>query len=321
MKFIDLHCDTLLRLVTDNKSGTLGKNTHSVDFGGLKNAGAMAQFFALYLPHIDEIKESHQDEEAFINHMFDIFQRDIAAYSPHAAFAGNYDDVIENDKNGKISAFLTFEDGRAVDSSLDRLKMFYDRGIRLITLTWNYANCFGAPHSTDPLAMEIGLTDFGKEAVAYMNDLGVIVDVSHLSDGGFWDVVQISKKPFVASHSNARSLSPHTRNLTDDMIRAIAKAGGTIGINFAPAFLTSDLTFTKSTVSAMIQHLHHLKNIGGIDCLCLGSDLDGITGDLEIAHITQMPMLFDELKTVGFSEYDIEKIAFKNALRIIKEVL
>ena len=321
MKFIDLHCDTLLKLVTANKPCTLGKNSYSVDFEGLKNAGAMAQFFAIYLPHIDEIKETHEDEESFINDMFNIFERDIAAYSHFAASAGNCDDLIENHKAGKVSAFLTFEDGRAIASCLDRLKMFYDRGIRLISLTWNYANCFGAPNSTDLLLMNTGLTDFGKEAVIYMNDLGIIVDVSHLSDGGFWDVVRIAKKPFVASHSNARTLSPHPRNLNDDMIRALADAGGVIGLNFAPGFLHSDITVKKSTVTAMIHHVQYLKDIGGIDCICLGSDLDGITGELEIEHITKMHLLFYGLKGAGFNENEIEKFAFKNALRVINEVL
>ena len=321
MKFIDFHCDTLLKLVNDKKSGTLGKNSYCVDFEGLRKAGAMAQFFAVYLPHIDEIRESHDDEEAFINNMFGIFERDIATYSHMAAPAGSYTDLIENDKNGKVSAFLTFEDGRAVASCLDRLKMFYDRGIRLITLTWNYANCFGAPNSADPLVMNTGLTDFGKEAIVYMNDLGIIVDVSHLSDGGFWDVARVAKKPFVASHSNARELVPHTRNLTDAMIRALAESGGVIGINFAPNFLSSDCTLKKSTVPAMVQHIRHLKNIGGIDCVCLGSDLDGITGELEIAHVSQMHLLFDGLKNAGFNESEIEKIAYKNALRVIKDTL
>ena len=157
-----------------------------------------------------------------------------------------------------------------------------------------------------------------------MNEMGIIVDVSHLSDAGFWDVLDICKKngkPFVASHSNLRSLSPHTRNLTDDMLKALAEAGGCTGINFAPGFLDPDITAQKSKISHMAQHALRMKDLGGIEVVALGSDLDGITGELEIDSIDKMPLLFDEFKKVGFTEGEIEKIAYHNVARVIKDAM
>lgn len=132
---------------------------------------------------------------------------------------------------------LTVEDGRMVNGSFDRLEQLAKTGVRAIALTWNFENCFGAPNSRDPKIMSKGLSAFGKEAIEAMNELGILVDVSHLSDGGFYDVAKISKKPFVATHSDCRALAAHPRNLTDDMIRLLAQKGGVSGINFAPAFL------------------------------------------------------------------------------------
>ena len=137
--------------------------------------------------------------------------------------------------------------------------------------------------------MAAGLTDFGKEAVERMEQLGMLVDVSHLSDGGFWDVSRLCKGPFVASHSNCRALNPHPRSLTDEMLRTLAEHGGVAGLNFAPEFLNGDITCQDSRVEDMVTQLRHRINVGGEDCAALGSDLDGIGGRLEIDSSAAMP--------------------------------
>jgi len=189
----------------------------------------------------------------------------------------------------------------------------------LMTLTWNDPNCFGQNHSVDPAFMQRGLTDFGKEAIPYMNDLGIIVDVSHLSDGGFYDVAELSKKPFVASHSNCRALSPSTRNLTDDMIRVLACKGGVAGINFEPTFLNMDSNDIHSRVSRMCDHVEHFIMVGGEECVGIGTDFDGIGGEFEISDCTKMNLFFDELHRRKISDRVIEKIAFGNVSRVIKD--
>ena len=328
MKFIDMHCDTLMKFISKSDTESLLNNSISVDFTRMKKGGALAQFFAMFLLPGEEswkrVGISPMTDWEYINRLSEQFYDDLAANSDLIAFAGNYDDMIANEKAGKMSAFLTIEDGRFIEGDMANLVKSYEKGVRLITLTWNGINCNGYPHGIDPATQATNLTDFGKEVVHKMNEMGMVVDVSHLSDAGFWDVLDICKKngkPFVASHSNLRSLSPHTRNLTDDMLKALGEAGGCTGINFAPDFLNPDTTDKNSTVAAMAKHALRMKDLGGIEVVALGSDLDGISGQLEVDSIDKMPMLFDEFKKVGFSESEIEKIAYTNAARVIKDAM
>ena len=167
--------------------------------------------------------------------------------------------------------------------------------------------------------MAKGLKPFGKEIVEAMGAKGMIVDVSHLSDGGFYDVAGLLKGPFVASHSNSRSLCPHPRNLTDDMLRILGEHGGLAGLNFCPRFLRPDQN--ASEIDDMVRHIRHMVNEAGLEAVGLGSDLDGISGDLEISNIRQIPLLERALKKSGFPESAIEKIFWKNALRLLRDTL
>ena len=323
MNYIDFHCDTLLMLVDEEKEGQslYSNEVASVDFKRLKKSEAMAQFFAMFLMDEETINEHFGSDDEYINKLAKMLKDEIAENNDIMSMAYNAEDLLKNYASGKVSTFLTIEDGRSVDGKLEKLDEYYDLGVRLITLTWNYENCFGYPNSKDPEIMNKGLKNFGKEAIEYMNHIGMIIDVSHLSDGGFYDVAKISKKPFVASHSNARALSPHQRNMTDDMIKILAEKGGVMGLNFAPHFLNEDISLEDSKIELMVKHLNHIKNIGGEDVIALGSDFDGISGNLEIDSSDKMYLLFDALKDSGWSERLIEKLAYKNALRIIKDTL
>lgn len=325
MRYIDLHCDSLLKIFNKSEQENLFENNNlSVDFKSLQQGEALAQFFAIFMPDeetLTELKFEEINDDLYIDRAVNILEQEVIQHNQIVALAKNYQDIIVNQQQGKISALLTIEDGRSVAGNLDKLKKYYKKGIRLITLTWNYENCFGYPNSTNPAQMARGLKDFGIEAVQYMNQLGMLIDVSHLSDGGFYDVAQYSSKPFIASHSNARSLANHPRNLTDQMIIKIAEKGGVIGLNFAPYFLNKDNANSKSSIERMIAHLNYLKNIGGENVLALGTDFDGIHGNLEIASSKQMPLLFKALARSGWNTDLIEKFAFKNSMRVIKEVL
>lgn len=325
-KYIDMHCDTLGAGVYKKKKTITKLEGTMVDVERLQEAGAGAQFFAMFLPQ----KEFHgdyemwegqgiADEEALLDAMYEVYRNTLEEKKEVLAPARSYEQMQENLQNGKISAFLTIENGYPVLGEMEKLKKYHDMGVGLMTLTWNDPNCFGYPHSKNPEEMKRGLTDFGKEAVEYMNELGMIVDVSHLSDGGFYDVAEISRKPFVASHSNCREVSPATRNLTDDMIRVLAEKGGVAGINFEPSFLNADVTDPHSRVEQMCEHVLHFINIGGIECVGIGTDFDGIGGQLEIGECTKMNLLFDALHKKGICESDIEKIAFSNVARVIRE--
>ncbi|WZL74465.1 dipeptidase [Clostridiaceae bacterium 35-E11] len=312
MNIIDLHCDTILKLMEDKEKLELKQNPFSVDIEKLSKASSLAQFFALYID-LEEAK----DPLEYCLEMLDKFYIEMEKNKNEIRIARNYEEMLEHYKQGKISAFLTIEEGGALKGELYHLRNFYRLGVRLITLTWNYPNEIGYPNCTAEFTNK-GLTDFGKEVVCEMNRLGMMIDVSHLSDQGFYDVAKISSKPFVASHSNARTIKDHTRNLTDPMIGTLADKGGIMGINFAKEFL-GEASISK--VEDMIRHIQYIHNQGGIEVIALGTDFDGISPGLEIEHMGEMYKLIDALQKSGFSEEDIEKICYKNALRVIKEVL
>lgn len=323
MGYIDMHCDTLSIGMAEHKDCITNLEHSMVDVDRLQESGAVAQFFAMFLPQrnmpewfgLREMPES----EVLLQKMYDIFLMTIKKNENRMAFAQSYEKMQENLQTGKISAFLTMENAYAVRGKMENIKKFHDMGVGLMTLTWNDANCFGQNHSKDTTLMQTGLTDFGKEAVRYMNELGVIIDVSHLSDGGFYDVASISKKPFVASHSNCRELSPSTRNLTDDMIRLLAEKGGVAGINFEPTFLNRQQDDSVSRVSRMCDHIEHFIKVGGVECVGIGTDFDGIGGQFEIEDCMKMYLLFDELHRRRVSDDVIDRIAFFNVARVIKE--
>lgn len=320
--YIDLHCDSLLSTITYKKNDIYSVQEAMLDIKRLQEANVMAQFFAIFFPaKTDELMAELNTDELYFGGLYHTFCNTLHKHSDVIHFAGNGKEVEENLRADKISAFLTLEDGRMLDGKVENIRKFYEKGVRLITLTWNFENCLGFPNSKDPEAMEKGLKPFGIETVKEMNRLGMLIDVSHLSDGGFWDVAKYSSKPFVASHSNSRTLCPHQRNLTDEMIHTLAEAGGIAGLNFAGHFLNKDLTDDHSRVECMVEHVKYMMNLGGEDFVAIGTDFDGIGGQLEIDEPTKMGLLFEALHKAGISERQLDKIASENALRVIKETL
>lgn len=312
MKLIDLHCDTIDKLM-DYKECNLFDNNFSVDIQKLKKANSLAQVFAIYF----DLNLYKNNPYGRFEAMSDKFFREIEKYKDNISLVKSYNDILKNKEDNKISAILSIEEGGALNGKLNNLHNVYEKGVRLITLTWNYENEIGYSHSTKGYELK-GLKPFGIEVVENMNKLGIIIDVSHLNDGGFYDVAKISNKPFIASHSNSRSITNVSRNLSDDMIKILANSGGVIGINFYKVFLGNGYI---SKIEDIITHIKYITNIGGIDSVSIGSDFDGIPGVLEIEDISQIEKLQDALFKSGFSHNNIEKIMYKNALRVIKDVL
>lgn len=332
LPYIDLHCDTLTYALNHEKKDIYRLEHAMADVERLKCSNAMAQFFAVFFPPrnfgknalpkgFSGVGEGECDDIGFFRKAREILFETIGKYPADIAFTLNGQEMEENFSQEKVSAFLTLEDGRAMDGKMEKLLWFYQQGVRLITLTWNNPNCFGYPNSRDPKIMEKGLTDFGIDAVREMNRLGILVDVSHLSDGGFFDVARYSEKPFVASHSNCRTLTPHPRNLTDEMIRRLAECGGVAGLNLAPPFLREMRGENGSTAARVADHAMYLFEKGGEDLPAVGSDFDGIEGELEIDEPGKMCLLFEELKRRGLTERQVEKIAYENAKRVILDVI
>lgn len=333
-QYADMHCDTLLYGVGKGLNDIYEMSEAMLDIKRLKQADVLCQFLAVFFPprpdmltpeqrarHLQSGRPEMPPDEELFSKAVKLMQDSMAAHKDIIRQAYNYDDVMKNKEQGLVSGVLTIEDGRIVNGSFDRLEQLAKTGVRAIALTWNFENCFGAPNSRDPKIMSKGLTAFGKEAIEAMNELGILVDVSHLSDGGFYDVAKISKKPFVATHSDCRALAAHPRNLTDGMIRILAEKGGVSGINFAPAFLDDTPGNEESRISDMVRHVKHFIEVGGEDCVGIGTDFDGIGGHLEVGEPGQLAFLFDALEKAGITPRQIDKIASGNVLRVMKETM
>lgn len=316
MKTIDFHCDTMLRIFESSRGAGLKENDFQVDIEKLQRGQILAQFFALFF-ELDVVREKKKSPFDHTLEMLERFEEELRKNAKDIALAKRLEDLVKNEKEKKISAFLTIEEGEAIEGSLDKLAFFHKKGVRLITLTWNFENQIGFPN-TQYKNQDRGLKPFGKDVIEGMNHLGMLIDVSHLSDRGFWDVAELSKKPFIASHSNARSVKSHPRNLSDEMLKALGNGGGVTGLNFAHYFLSSD---GISKIEPMLKHMRHIINAAGIEALVFGTDFDGISGELEIENIGEIQGLIEAMEKGGFSAKEIEHITHKNGLRIIEEVL
>lgn len=331
MKVIDMHCDTILAWLEQkekNQAIDFKNSPLSIDLTKLKKGDVLVQNFALFT---DQKKRTVPEEETM--KLYDLYCQMLEENRSIIAPVYTYADIERNENEGKISALLTLEEGDVVFGSLAMLRNYYRMGVRMIALTWNYPNRIGHPNfsladytdykEANPLQIidnERGLTPFGVEYLQEMERLGMIVDVSHLSDAGFWDVVKHATKPFVASHSNSRAICSVARNLSDEMIIALAKKGGVMGMNLCGDFLNVDGE-NHSSIQDILQHIDHIKEIAGIDVIALGSDFDGINSSLELTDASMWPTLSEQLTKHGYTQEEIEKIFYKNALRVYKAVL
>ncbi len=324
MKFIDLHCDTLSRLLS--KGGELAQSELQVDLDKLKKGDCEAQFFAIFMPvaHVENPYERCLE-------MLDLGHREFEKNAHRVVLCRSCGDLERAKSEGKIGAFLTIEDSGIFECDIHKLHEVYDRGVRLVTITWNFKNAAGSPNNTPEFSKE-GLTPHGLDMLAEMERLGVIPDASHLSDGGFWSLVENCKKPFVCSHSNARRIACVTRNLTDEMLKALGEKGGVTGLNFCDYFvrpragdmftLPTKVEDMSCTLDDLAAHAAHIVKYAGEDACALGSDFDGISGwPKGLDNAGCMPIIADALEKKGLTQRQIEKIYHGNAERIIRDCL
>lgn len=318
MNIIDMHCDTIYLL--QNSEEGLRDNSFQIDLHKMKKAGYLLQNFALF---VNTAQVENPLETGL--QMADIFYQEMEKNKDLIQPVTTYNEIIKNKKDGIMSALLTLEEGEICKGNHAFLRDFYRLGVRMITLTWNHKNTIGCSNSQanppygDPVMT--GLTPEGLSFIEEMERLGIIIDVSHLSDGGFYDVLNHTTRPFVASHSNARAVCPHCRNLTDDMIRKMGERGCVTGLNYYGAFVNHGGHNAVSTAKGIARHASHIANIGGIQCVGLGSDFDGFSGECELTDCSKMDMLEDALKKQGFTSSDIDKIFYENVLNLYKEIL
>ncbi|MGM0213989.1 dipeptidase [Enterococcus sp. AZ109] len=321
MKAIDMHCDTIMKIY-QTPAAHLRENEFQIDLKKMKESGTVLQNFAMFVP-LDEVDDPYQ----VCREMIACYNKELSKNKELIRPITTMSDYEANQQKGRLSALLTMEEGAPLAGRLDRLQEFYDLGVRMLTLTWNFENEIGYPNTIywDDAqqklnAIQQGLTEKGIAIVRRMEELGMIIDVSHGSDQLVRDVLTYTKRPFVASHSNARAICNHPRNLPDELIRGIAERGGVIGMNYYEAFIRPAGS-QQSLVEGLVAHIKHVIQVGGIECIGLGSDFDGIEENPELADIRSIQKIQHGLKTAGFSTSDIEKIFYQNVERLYRELL
>lgn len=311
--FMDLHCDLIEQLYL-HPGSHMRENCFQLDLKRMKAAGCIAQNFAIMQ------STGAVDVTAEYRNKRKLFYKELELNCDIIGQVRSFSELEHNYHRGKISAILTLEgaDLSGEKTCLSELQGLYDDGIRMIAPVWNRENHLGYPSK-----YSAGLKKEGIIYVQEMERMGIIVDVSHLSDRGFFDVAENTKKPFVASHSNARAVSASWRNLSDNMIRLLGERQGIIGLNFYPKFVDNRFdNNARAGLDKLLSHIKHITNVGGRGIVCLGADFDGmdfISGD--IGSVSELYLLARAMEQAGWRIDEIESIFYKNSRRFYEEVL
>ncbi|AQG78019.1 dipeptidase [Spirosoma montaniterrae] len=333
------------------------RDMSQIDFPRMKDGGMDAMFFAVYTAQGPRTPEGHAEAKRNALHQFELIHDALKKYPKLAELATTPADAYRLEKAGKRAIFIGMENGYPVGEDLSLLKTYYDLGCRYITLS-HFANNAICDSSTDPDGPEHnGLSAFGRQVVQEMNRLGIMIDISHTSDKTFYDVLELSKAPVIASHSNARALCDFPRNMTDDMIRAIAAKGGVVQVNFVSDYLRKPseahrqaltkirmanvgrvaspeqearqqaLTDSvkrvyaqeRASLTDIVNHIDHIVKLTSVDNVGIGSDFDGGGGVNGLEDVSQIENLTAELLKRGYSEKDVAKIWGGNLLRVLSQ--
>ena len=305
--YFDAHCDTISR-ITRFPGRHLSCRTKQWDLDRLSNAAPKAQFFAIF--HDSMLPGTHHA----VNTQADVFYKECDRYADRVCHCRNAEEAERAFAENKLAAFLSVEGGELLDCSLEKLRWAYELGVRAVNLTWNHANALSGSHKEEK---ERGLSEQGRAFVGKMNELGMIVDVSHLSDPGFWDVIETTQKPIMASHSNARDVFFHTRNLTDRQFTAIIENHGIVGLNCFSSFLGEG----KVTMATLQRHLDHFLDLGGEKIVALGGDWDGgITPPEGMEGCWSWLDFYEYLAKQNYPETLLQDLFFNNLMRTVREV-
>ncbi len=321
---VDTHCDTLKCLFKEFTAprdsmweyrGDIGMGQRSsighLDVPRMKEGGITCQVFAVSSER--SRVPAYPLRTAML--MIERFHSECDSI-PDLVPVTSYSDIVEAKKNGKAAGMLSIEGADVIEGRIEMLGVFHRLGVRMVGLVHSLRNQL-ADGVTDGRTGG-GLSVLGVEAVKELDRLGMIIDVSHLNDEGFWDVLENTKNPIIASHSNARAVCSHPRNMTDEMIEALAENGGVMGMNFAPSFVHP----TNATLGGVVDHIDHIIELVGPNHVGLGSDFDGIPSTpTGLEDASKIPGITRELLNRGYSREDVEKILGGNHLRLFKKVI
>ncbi|WP_088553050.1 dipeptidase [Calderihabitans maritimus] len=309
---VDTHCDTLGEIIKGKR--TLGEESclGHVDLPRLEKAGIDLQFFAAFVePHYKPWGSLFR-----LMQLIDVFHRELEKNANKMGLILSAEDIHDLKDKNKIGALLAVEGGEALGGELGVLRLLFKLGVRSLGLTWNQRNEIADGIGEGGSAG--GLSSFGRQVVKEMNRLGMLVDVSHLAIRGFWDVLEVSQDPVIASHSNCYSLCPHPRNLLDEQIKGLAEHGGVISITFAPQFLDQN----EATVEKVLEHIEYACTLVGAEHVGIGSDFDGIDNTPKgLEDVTKLSLVIEGLLRRGFHWSEVQNIMGGNVLRILRQVL
>lgn len=322
---VDCHNDTMLKVIDEDTwlpKVNIGKDTDNhIDIPKLIKGGLNVPFFAAFTAgYYGDRQKSISSTLAAINALYWTERQNKEKFK----IAKSVEEIKNIVKEEKIAAVPTIEGAYSLDEINweELLKQYYDLGIRAIAFNWNYSNdlgegCSRTYNDEAETPTSGGLTELGEKVALEMNRLGIIIDVSHMAEDTFWDVINVSKAPIIASHSGVYSLRNHRRNLTDNQLKALAKNGGVVGIVFCTSFLTDK---EDAYLNDYVDHIDYVVNLIGIDHVGLGSDFDGAKIPKDIKDSSELYRVTDELIKRGYKDEDIEKLLGKNILRVLKEV-
>lgn len=302
--YFDGHCDTVSECT--HQGWSLREAPGQLDLARLRRFQKAAQVFAIFA-NAARFPEGTLWDECRKQH--GVFERELALNADMAVFCPRGADIAAACEAGKVAALLSIEGAELLDCDPDKLETAADWGVRLVNITWNHVNALSG---TNVEAPDRGLTDRGRAFVREAYGLGVLPDVSHLSDPGFWDVAEMALGPMVASHSNARALCGHSRNLTDDMFRAIRDSGGAAGLNMYEDFIGG-----AHALDDAVRHVDHFMELGGEKTLALGGDWDGCELFAGWTGVQDLPQLWNALAERGYDRRTLEDIFFNNWLRVL----
>ena len=306
MRLFDLHCDTLYRALEENKG--LYENNFDISISKTDHFSKWIQCFAIWIP--DEVRDNNAVN--LVKNAYKKLCTEMQSNSNYIEQCKNRQELENIFNSKKDGAIFTIEGSAALGGNLDNLYEFSKYGVKMITLTWN-SQCEAGPGAF--VENSLGITEFGKKLVSKMNELNIIVDISHANDRLFYDVASISNKPIVASHSNSREICKHKRNLTDDQFNHIRKSGGIVGINLCKDFLCSE---KEPTFSDIEKHIDHFLTLSGENTIAFGADLDGADTPNDFKSIESMQNLYEYFLKRNYNESLLDNIFFGNAYRFFK---
>jgi membrane dipeptidase len=310
---IDFHTDLPSKLLqADSRDIARRREGGHVDLPRLREGGVDMVVMALFTPSGEKGNPVTRTLR-----QIDIVRSLVEANPGHLEIVRSAVEIEKARARGRIGLLLSIENGVALGGSLEVLRCYYALGVRAVGLVWNGRNELGDGVGEEQTGSR--LTSFGRKVLEEMGRLGMLVDVSHLNAEGFWDVVESVPGPVIASHSNARAICAHRRNLDDDQLRALARRGGVVGVNFNPPFLRDG---NGACLEDVVRHIEYMRDLIGIDAIGIGSDFDGIGSVPEgLEDPSKLPVLTEALQHGGFPEAHIRKILGENFLRVIREVL